>query len=130
LKVYRVKIRERNPILSLVSKAQTANLTYPHNVVYTIYHPMLIYNQEVRNMKERLKNLIISEEGQGMTEYIIIVALIAIATIGVITIFGDNIRALFKASTNALAGQNERPETKVFRGNVHKTLQDFSTKSQ
>jgi len=81
-------------------------------------------------MKERLKNLIISEEGQGMTEYIIIVALIAIATIGVITIFGDNIRALFKASTNALAGQNERPETRTFTGSVKKTLKDFSTKSQ
>ncbi len=49
--------------------------------------------------------------GQGMTEYIIIVALIAIAAIGVVTIFGDNIRDLFAASTNALAG-----ETKVTPG--------------
>ena len=43
--------------------------------------------------------------GQGMTEYIIIVALIAIAAIGVITLFGDNIRRLFGASAQALAGQ-------------------------
>jgi len=43
--------------------------------------------------------------GQGMTEYIIIVALIAIAAIGVITIFGDNIRDLFAGATNALAGE-------------------------
>ncbi len=43
--------------------------------------------------------------GQGMTEYIIIVALIAIAAIGVITLFGDNIRALFGQSANALAGE-------------------------
>ncbi|KFE58464.1 hypothetical protein [Hyalangium minutum] len=42
--------------------------------------------------------------GQGMTEYIIIVALIAIASIGVITLFGDNIRKLFGASAAALAG--------------------------
>ncbi|NMO17276.1 hypothetical protein HPC49_45140 [Pyxidicoccus fallax] len=42
--------------------------------------------------------------GQGMTEYIIIVALIAIAAIGVVTLFGDNIRALFGASADALAG--------------------------
>ena len=42
--------------------------------------------------------------GQGMTEYIIIVALIAIAAIGVITLFGDNIRALFSTSATALAG--------------------------
>ncbi|QRK04933.1 hypothetical protein JQX13_32595 [Archangium violaceum] len=42
--------------------------------------------------------------GQGMTEYIIIVALIAIAAIGVITLFGNNIRKLFGASAAALAG--------------------------
>lgn len=41
--------------------------------------------------------------GQGMTEYIIIVALIAIAAIGVVSLFGDNIRALFATSANALA---------------------------
>ena len=43
--------------------------------------------------------------GQGMTEYIIIVALIAIAAIGVITLFGDNIRGLFGISADALAGE-------------------------
>ena len=43
--------------------------------------------------------------GQGMTEYIIIVALIAIAAIGVVTIFGDNIRDLFAGATDALAGE-------------------------
>ncbi|MFL5322160.1 MAG: hypothetical protein ACJ790_21060 [Myxococcaceae bacterium] len=42
--------------------------------------------------------------GQGMTEYIIIVALIAIAAIGVITLFGDNIRRLFGSSADALGG--------------------------
>lgn len=43
--------------------------------------------------------------GQGMTEYIIIVALIAIAAIGVITLFGDNIRRIFGMSADALAGE-------------------------
>lgn len=47
--------------------------------------------------------------GQGMTEYIIIVALIAIAAIGVITLFGDNIRTLFGMSANALAGDTDVP---------------------
>ena len=46
-----------------------------------------------------------ARRGQGMTEYIIIVALIAIAAIGVITLFGDNIRKLFGASAQALAGE-------------------------
>lgn len=44
--------------------------------------------------------------GQGMTEYIIIVALIAIAAVGVITLFGNNIRKLFGGSANVLAGNN------------------------
>ena len=39
------------------------------------------------NMNHRMKQL-----GQGMTEYIIIVALIAIAAITVYNIFGDTIR--------------------------------------
>jgi pilus assembly protein Flp/PilA len=46
------------------------------------------------------------KRGQGMTEYIIIVALIAIAAIGVITLFGDNIRALFGGAADALAGDD------------------------
>ncbi len=55
--------------------------------------------QAVKSPKRR-------ERGQGMTEYIIIVALIAIGTIAVVTIFGNNIRALFGTSANALAGQS------------------------
>lgn len=51
------------------------------------------------------KNMMLKKaRGQGMTEYIIIVALIAIAAIGVITLFGDNIKALFGMSADALAG--------------------------
>jgi Flp pilus assembly pilin Flp len=56
-------------------------------------------------MMNRMNALVRSEEGQGMTEYIIIVALIAIAAIAVITIFGQNLRALFAASSNALGGE-------------------------
>lgn len=52
-----------------------------------------------------------ARKGQGMTEYIIIVALIAIAAIGVITLFGDNIRALFGAAADATAGVQDA-ETK------------------
>ena len=45
-----------------------------------------------------------SHRGQGMTEYIIIVALIAIASIGIVTLFGDNIRRLFAMAADATAG--------------------------
>ena len=56
-------------------------------------------------MMNRMNAIVRSEEGQGMTEYIIIVALIAIAAIAVITFFGQNLRALFAASANALGGE-------------------------
>lgn len=44
------------------------------------------------------------ESGQGMTEYIIIVGLVAIAAIGVVTVFGDNVRSLFGAAADGLNG--------------------------
>ena len=47
--------------------------------------------------------------GQGMTEYIIIVALVAIASIAVVSIFGNQIRELFSASTRQLQGQDVNP---------------------
>jgi pilus assembly protein Flp/PilA len=58
-------------------------------------------------LQRLMKRLRREESGQGMTEYIIIVALIAIAAIGVVTIFGDNIRDLFAGATNALAGEQK-----------------------
>ena len=44
--------------------------------------------------------------GQGMTEYIIIVALIAVAAIGVYSYFGQTIRAQMAGMTNELAGKS------------------------
>ncbi len=85
-------------------------------------------------MMNRMNAMIRSEQGQGMTEYIIIVALIAIAAIGVISIFGQNIRALFATSANALAGNTAQTTTSAggaaadFSGARGKrTLGDFNT---
>jgi Flp pilus assembly pilin Flp len=64
-----------------------------------------------------------------MTEYIIIVALIAIAAIGVVSLFGDNIRALFATSANALAG-NEDAEAKTQQAKKklykHRNMKNFA----
>ena len=51
-------------------------------------------------IKQKLKQL-----GQGMTEYIIIVALIAIAAIAIYGLFGDTIRGQMGAMTEELAGE-------------------------
>lgn len=53
---------------------------------------------------DRIRKLLGREEGQGMTEYIVVVALVAVAAIGVVTLFGDNVRKIFGASVDALAG--------------------------
>ena len=62
-------------------------------------------------MRKDIRNALNQEAGQGMTEYIIIVALIAIAAIGVITIFGAQIRDLFGSSAAALSGQTTNQRT-------------------
>lgn len=44
--------------------------------------------------------------GQGMVEYIIIVALIALAAIGAFTFFGDTIRGQTAQMASQVAGEN------------------------
>lgn len=56
------------------------------------------------------------QRGQGMTEYIIIVALIAIAAIGVYTAFGKTVRGQMAVMTSELAGQNSSNRTQIQQG--------------
>lgn len=70
--------------------------------------------------------------GQAMTEYIIIVSLIAIAAIGVITLFGDNIKKLFGMSADALAGE-ENVVNRAQRSNTaleNKKIRNFAENNQ
>src|SRR5262249_44341181 len=48
------------------------------------------------------------QAGQGMTEYIIIVALIAVAAIGVYSYFGQTLRNQTAGITNELSGQSAK----------------------
>ena len=52
------------------------------------------------NMKKALKR----KEGQGMVEYIIIVAIIAVAAIAVFGLFSDRIRTMLSGATVELGG--------------------------
>lgn len=78
-------------------------------------------------MKKLLRKLK-GQSGQGMTEYLIIVALIAIAAIGVVTVFGKDIRELFAASTGALNGQSTTANT-AKATTKNKTMKNFGTKT-
>ncbi|MBE0604732.1 MAG: hypothetical protein IH610_00410 [Deltaproteobacteria bacterium] len=45
-------------------------------------------------------------KGQGLTEYIIIVALVAVAGIGIVNIFGNQLRNQFNTIVRAMAGSS------------------------
>src|SRR6185312_355375 len=79
---------------------------------------------KMKNMRKMMKN----QAGQGMTEYIIIVALIAIAAIGVVTLFGDNIRRMFGASVDALAGTADASTgaKKAASSSTHRNVTNFA----
>ena len=55
-------------------------------------------------MLKRLRNLVTDEEGQGMVEYALILALISIAAITVILLIGPKIQQVFTAVNTALPG--------------------------
>jgi pilus assembly protein Flp/PilA len=82
-------------------------------------------------IRSRIKDFWHDEQGQGMTEYIIIVALIAIAAIGVITLFGQNIAGLFGLSADALTGQDNLQTSDYTKQSTQeqrtKTMANFGT---
>lgn len=57
-------------------------------------------------MLNKLKALFIEEEGQGMTEYGLILGLIALVVVGVLVTMGDKVKAIF---TNAETELNKVP---------------------
>ena len=63
-------------------------------------------------MKQNLlKKFRKTQSGQAIVEYIIIVALVAIAAITVISLFSDRIREMFSGATEELGGETETIES-------------------
>ena len=58
----------------------------------------------MRKWLEKMCGLRAARKGQTTAEYAIIVALIAVSSIAIILIFGDQIRALFSSETQQLGG--------------------------
>jgi len=46
-------------------------------------------------------------KGQSTAEYILIVVLVAVLSIGIITVFGNQIRDLFRVSTERMGGETD-----------------------
>ena len=53
------------------------------------------------------------KKGQGMSEYLIILALVAIATIGAVIFFADNVRDQISNIAKEIAGTNVTPAVKM-----------------
>jgi pilus assembly protein Flp/PilA len=76
-------------------------------------------------MRRFFRKILRSEKGQGMSEYLIIVALIAIAAIGVVTVFGRDIRELFSGTTDSLAGNQANNTAVKAKVKANKNLKQF-----
>lgn len=63
----------------------------------------------------RALKVLARQSGQGMTEYIIIVALVAVAAIGVYQYFGQVMRSQTAAVAKELAGEDGSAQTKAAR---------------
>ncbi len=80
----------------------------------------------------KIRSFIRNQKGQGMTEYIIIVALIAVAAIAVVGFFGDVVRTQYYNMTAALAGSSAHSDAGKFvkkaeREKNQKGMDDFSS---
>lgn len=58
-------------------------------------------------MIQKFRRFMQGRRGQGMSEYIIMVGLIAIAAIGIYTAFGDQIRSAMDAIGTQLSGKTD-----------------------
>lgn len=69
------------------------------------------------------------QRGQGMTEYIIIVALVAVAAIGVYQYFGQVLRAQTAAIAKELAGEDGAEMTRQAQTASNSAVSQAATKS-
>jgi Flp pilus assembly pilin Flp len=76
-------------------------------------------------MRRFVATLLRSQSGQGLSEYLIIVALVAVAAIGVVTVFGRDIRELFSGTTDSLAGNQATNTARKATVKANKNLKNF-----
>ncbi|MBT2643184.1 Flp family type IVb pilin [Bacillus sp. ISL-41] len=62
-------------------------------------------------MKAKMKALFTEEQGQGMTEYGLVLGVIAVAVVGVLALLREQILEMFREVTKAVTGRNDTPTT-------------------
>jgi pilus assembly protein Flp/PilA len=58
-------------------------------------------------MKAKMKALFTEEQGQGMTEYGLVLGVIAVAVVGILAALRTQILAMFTEVTNAVTNRNQ-----------------------
>jgi pilus assembly protein Flp/PilA len=56
-------------------------------------------------MRELWNNFVADESGQGLVEYVLIIALVAIGLIAIMVVFRDAIGGIFRSMATTLNGQ-------------------------
>jgi type IV pilus assembly protein PilA len=79
--------------------------------------------------KQAVGSRLHSQRGQGMTEYIIIVALVAVAAIAVYQFFGQVLRAQTAAIAKELAGEDRTQATRTARSAAQAAKAEAKRKS-
>jgi pilus assembly protein Flp/PilA len=59
-------------------------------------------------MWDKIKNILREDKGQGLSEYGLIIALIAVVLIITLTALSGQLRSTFENITNALSGANKQ----------------------
>jgi pilus assembly protein Flp/PilA len=73
-----------------------------------------------------MRKILCNSKGQGLIEYLIIVAVIAVGSIGIVRLLGTTVKARYTNITNALQGretavQLDTPQTQI----ENRGLDDF-----
>jgi Flp pilus assembly pilin Flp len=81
----------------------------------------------------KTRERIARRSGQGLTEYIIIVALVAIAAIGLVNIFGNQLRHQFSTIVAAMSGSSVQVKSlaaKAKQQTNQRTLKDYASENR
>lgn len=63
--------------------------------------------QTVSTVKNKIQNKIRCQRGQGLIEYLVIVALMGVATIAIVRVMGQTVSSRFASVTYALKGEKK-----------------------
>ncbi len=90
---------------------------------------------QFNSKKQKTKKLSLhkNQNGQGLIEYLILVALIAVATIGVVKVVGNNMAKQYENINRAMGAQQSNPlrAENASQGSLkQKDLSDFVTGSR